>query len=168
VPKQSIDEQIHTRIDLFVKELSALVREAAVEAVADALQEGRAPSPQRRKAAPRKAAKRKTTRKTSAKKTPKKRVRRSAEDIAQMGERVLAYVKANSGTRMEAIAKALRKDTKDLRRSVQELIAAKKLRTKGQKRGTEYFAGAGRGGAKKKTAPKAKKKTTRRKTKKVA
>ena len=34
MPKQSIDQQIHTRIDIFVQELSALVREAAVEAVA--------------------------------------------------------------------------------------------------------------------------------------
>lgn len=168
MPKQSIDEQIHARIDVFVKELSALVREAAVEAVADALQEGRAASPKRRKAAPTKAAKRKTTRgKASTRRAPKKRVRRSADDLAKLGERVLAYVKAHPGARMEAIAKSLRKETKDLRRSVQDLIASKKLSTKGQKRATAYYAGASRSVAKKKgpTRIGAKKKTTRSKAK---
>jgi len=162
MPKQSIDEQIHTRIDIFVQELSALVREAAVEAVADALQGGRAASPKRRKSAPKKATQRKAT--------GKKRVRRSADDIAKMGERVLAYVKAHPGVRMEAIAKTMRKETKDLRRSVQDLIASKKLSTKGQKRATAYYAGAGKSVAKKKGPTKlgAKKKPTRSKAKKAA
>ena len=169
LPKQSIDEQIHTRIDIFVKELSFLVREAAVEAVEQALRQGGSPITlgTTRKASRRKAAT-KTRRKTSRKKATGKRIRRSADDIAKVSERVLAYVKANPGTRMEAIAKALRKDTKDLRRSVQDLLAAKKLRTKGQKRGTEYYAGANRNGAKKEIARKVKKKAVRRKAKKAA
>lgn len=160
MPQLSIDDQIRTRIDDFVEELSALVREAAVEAVELALRQGGSSGAPRR---PRSEGARQTKRKASRKKATRKRIRRSADDIAKLSERVLAYVKVNPGTRMEAIAKALRKDTKDLRRSVQDLLAAKKLRTKGQKRGTEYYAGASGTGAK--TARKAtKKRGTRRRT----
>ena len=139
-------------------------------AVGDALGDSPAGAPRRQRTTRKNPVRRKKSkgtarRKTTRKKSAGKRVRRSADDIAELGERILTYVKANPGTRMEAIGKALRKDTKDLRRSVQDLIAAKKLRTKGQKRGTEYYAGAGGRGAKKKTARKARKKTARRKTK---
>lgn len=178
MPRQSIDDQIRTRIDLFVEELSSLVREAAIEAVGEALQDGSGASRRstapgaktaRRKPARGKASGRKAARKAGS---AKKRVRRSSEEIAEMGERVLAYVKTNPGARMEQIAKALRKQTKDLRRSVQELTTSKKLRTKGQKRATEYYAGAARTTARK-TGPrrvggKRKKKTTRTKAKSAA
>lgn len=163
MPKQSIDEQIRARIEVFVDELSTLVREAAVEAVGEALHQGPGTASKRagRKSAP------KATRRKSAVKKPGKRVRRTADDIARTSETVLAYVKSHPGARMEQMAKALRKESKDLRRSVQDLIAARKLRTKGQKRATAYYAGAARPIARKKPVRAAKKKTARKAKKKT-
>jgi len=84
-----------------------------------------------------------------------KRIRRSAADLEEIGARVLAHVKSNAGHRLEQIGKALKTDTAILKRPIQNLLAARKLRTKGQKRGTMYFAGGG-GGGPKKSARKAK------------
>jgi hypothetical protein len=77
-----------------------------------------------------------------------KRIRRSAADLEKIGMRVLAHVKSNAGQRLEQIGKALRTDTAILKRPIANLLAAKKLRTEGRKRGTMYFAGGGRGGSK--------------------
>ena len=131
--KQTIEDQIRARIETFIDELSSLVRRAAVEAVESALDEdgGRAKG---KTVAGNSARKRSTSKRSSG-----KRIRRSSEEIAKLSERVLAQVKANPGLRMEELAKGLRKETKDLRRSVQDLVASKKLRTKGQKRATQYF-----------------------------
>ena len=65
---------------------------------------------------------------------------------------------------MEGLAKGLRKESKDLRRSIQDLLAAKKLRTKGQKRATAYYAGAGRTVAQKKATRKASRKKAAKKS----
>ena len=76
-----------------------------------------------------------------------KRLRRSAEDLEAIATRVLAHVKANAGHRLEQIGAALKTDTAILKRPIAHLLAAKQLRTEGQKRGTKYFAGGGGGGA---------------------
>lgn len=78
-----------------------------------------------------------------------KRVRRSAEDLEKIATLVLAHVKANAGHRLEQIGAALKTDTAILKHPIANLLAAKKLRTEGQKRGTKYFAGGGRGAARK-------------------
>ena len=90
-------------------------------------------------------------RKKATKRASKKRGRRSAEDLEKTAARILAYVKTHPGKGVTAIAKALRRSSKDLKRPVQMLLAAKKIRTEGQRRGTTYFAGAG-GGTRKKAA----------------
>jgi hypothetical protein len=43
------------------------------------------------------------------------------------------------GQRLEEIGRALRTDTATLKRPIANLLAAKKLSTKGRKRGTKYF-----------------------------
>jgi len=159
VARTAIDDQIRTRIDAFVEEISGLVRQAAVEAVRAALQGSTpAPSPaarRGRKPGP-KAGRKKATRKASG-----KRIRRSAEDLERMGAALLDHVRQNPGSRMEEISGALGEDTKDLRRPVQMLVDAGRLRTQGQKRATQYYAGAGKAGGatrKKRTAKKTRKK----------
>lgn len=72
--------------------------------------------------------------------TQENRISRSADKIAKLTADVLAYVKANPGVRIGDLAKGLRKESKDLRRSIPDLLAAKKLRTKRQKRATVYYA----------------------------
>lgn len=66
--------------------------------------------------------------------------KRSPEAVAQMGETLFTYIKDNPGQRGEQIAKALRTDVKTMRLPIQKLIAGKKVKTRGQRRGTTYFA----------------------------
>ena len=138
----TLDQDIQSRIQSFLGELSVLVRKSALEAVHVALGEGAAPS---RRGRPQKAMRR--ARRAVAR--TGKRVRRSAEDLAQIATRVMAHVKTNAGHRLEEIGRALKTDTAILKRPIANLLAARKLRTKGQKRGTMYFAGGGRGAARK-------------------
>mgnify|MGYP001329832984 CR=1 FL=1 len=88
-------------------------------------------------------------------------MRRSSADLEATAGKVLAYVRSNAGQRLEEIGKGLRTATAGLKRPIQGLLAAGKLRTEGQKRGTRYFAG-GRG------KRKAKRKTTRRAGRKLS
>jgi hypothetical protein len=66
--------------------------------------------------------------------------KRSAEQVDAMGEKLLAHVKSNPGQRADQIATTLRSDVKTIRLPMQRLLAMKKVKTKGQRRGTTYFA----------------------------
>ncbi len=159
-------KQIQDRVQSFVNELTGLIRQAGLEAVQEAL--GGAAAPKRRgrpKKAKRAPARRKAV-KRKAKKTGK-RAKRSGAQVEAIAARVLAHVKKKPGQSVTEIAKTLRRTPKDLQLPIQKLIAGKKLRTTGQRRGTKYFA-VGRGAGKKKVAKKrATKKAARRKTKRA-
>ncbi len=138
------DRAIRSRIDSFLTELGALVRQSALEAVQAALGEG---SPRRRgpgrprgsgrrgPGRPPKAGRRRAGRPERG----GKRVRRSTEDLAAIGARVLAQVRSKAGQRLEEIGRALKTDTAVLKKPVADLLKAKKLKTTGAKRGTRYF-----------------------------
>lgn len=73
--------------------------------------------------------------------TPRpKGAKRSPEDIEALARNLLAYVKKNSGQRIEQIAAGLSVATGDLALPAKKLLAEKKLKTAGQKRGTTYQA----------------------------
>ena len=148
----SIDSKLRPTIDAFVAELTELINQAAIETLQDAL--GGVAKPARREPGrPRKVgtSRKKTTKRRSTKKTGKKakraakktgtRVRRSVDDINRTADKVLAFVKANPGKGAAAISKGTRTSPKDLKRPVIMLLDAKKVRTKGQKRGTTYWIG---------------------------
>ena len=177
-------QDLRTLVDRFVSDLSVLVHQDALDAVRAALGEG--PAQKRRgPGRPRKAAKRGPGRPKAAKRgpgrprkkatkkagRPRKPGRRSQEDVAALGETVLAHVRSNPGQRLEELGRELGMPTKELKRPIANLMEAGKLRTEGQKRGTMYFAGGREGprrkGTKKKTAGRRKttsKKATKRKT----
>lgn len=67
----------------------------------------------------------------------KRQAARSAK-VRPSAQETLACIRANPGTRSEALTKALRTDAKTLRPVLHELIASKKVRTKGQRRGMTY------------------------------
>jgi len=130
-----LEAKIQSRIDAFVHDLSGLVRQAAIESVQEALGAG---APTRRATTrPRRSG-------TAARRTSGKRIRRSLEQLEAMSDDILAHVRANPGQRADEIGAAVGVSTKDLRRPVTMLLEAEKLRSEGQKRGTRYFAGAGR------------------------
>ena len=165
---KQIEQALRAHVDAFVADMSELIRAEALATVYEALGNGAAPArtatrPARKKAASKAAASKPTARKKSARKSGG-RIRRSSEELEALGEAFLAHVKANPGLRLEEIAPALGEPTSALTRPVSLLIAAKRLRTEGQKRGTRYFAGAG--GARKKSAKRAKRKSAKKSSKK--
>jgi hypothetical protein len=82
-----------------------------------------------------------TARPSSKPAKPSRLPRRSAEDIAAALANIVALVKKNrDGLRAEEIRANLGLEAKELPRVLKEGIATKKLKTKGQKRATTYFA----------------------------
>lgn len=152
-----VENELKTRVDAFVNELSDLVRQAALEAVTAALKKGEVPTPTPRKAgrptkaaAPMEAPEEKKSSARSARaprpaaaapKGPKRRAgeKRSPQILAQVTEQVFNHIKANQGQGVEQIAKALGTTTKELTLPIRKLLGEKKVTSKGQKRATRYF-----------------------------
>jgi len=146
----NLDQEIQSRIQSFLAELSRLVKMAALGSVHAALGGELEPRMRRGPGRPRGS--------TMAKRGPGRprkagrpagggRVRRSTEDLQAIGGRVLAYVRSNAGARLEEIGRGLKTDTAILKRPVALLLEGKQIRTEGQKRGTKYFAGGRSKGA---------------------
>ena len=146
------DNEIRARVESFVNELSDLVRQAALEAVATALKKGEAQPQTRKVGRPTKAAapveapeeKRGSARtrgRPTAAKGAKRRAgeKRSPQILAQVTEQVFNHIKTNAGQGVEQIAKALGTTTKELTLPIRKLLAEKKVTSKGQKRATRYF-----------------------------
>jgi len=152
MPSNDLDRAIRTRIDAFLADLTVLVKQSAVEAVADALGDGaprrrgpgrpRGSGRRRGPGRPRKARAGRKARRRAGRphKASARRIRRSPADLARVSAKVAAYVKAHPGQRLEEIGKGLKVDTAGLKQPIRSLVAAKKLRTQGQKRGTKYFS----------------------------
>ena len=126
-----INKQIEHRVTSFVSDLTALVRQAAVEAVADVLgshkgrngrSNGTGASNGARSAADSNGG------------------RRSPEQIASVIASVLAYIKAHPNTRSEAIRNDLNLSKPVAHDSLGRLRGAKKIKMKGVKRAATYTA----------------------------
>jgi hypothetical protein len=156
----NIEDEIRSKTEAFAADLAVLVRRAALEAAASALggaapqgaavkvavKRGRgrprksvAPAPVARAArsgrsvpASRAAGKRITRERAPGEKRP-------PAELAKLTEKLGDYIKAHPGLRMEAIGKALGAPTRELNLPIKKLLAAKKIRSEGHKRATEYF-----------------------------
>lgn len=64
--------------------------------------------------------------------------RRSSEDVASMADVLLEHIQKHPGQRGEEIAAALETDTRTIRLPLKKLIEERKVKTKGQARGTSY------------------------------
>jgi hypothetical protein len=126
----SIDQKIRTRIEQFVTDLHALIREAAVTSVASALNDDRPTSPALR--AGRRHAPRMSRRGRGAKRNP--------QVLEHLTQRLFGAITKNAGQRIEQIAARMGTTTKELALPAKKLISEKKVRTTGQKRATKYFA----------------------------
>lgn len=167
MPNNIIEKQIQDRVEGFVAELSELVKQAALEAVHGALGGGTAPV---RRGRPRKSSRAPARRGAVKRKASKtgKRVKRSAVQVDAVAARILNHVKANAGTGVTEMSAALGLTPKEMRLPILKLLADKKLRTVGQRRGTKYHAAGGGPGRKTKTKTKTKAKPRRKKAKKTA
>ena len=129
----SVESQILARAAMLVQDLTALIRQSALDTVQDALAGQRVPTSRGRTA--RTAAPAATR---SAGRRPKG-AKRDPADIQELTDKLATFIKKTPGQRIEQIGKALGIATKELALPVKKLIAAKSISTKGQKRATTYF-----------------------------
>jgi hypothetical protein len=135
-----IQRQINARIEAFVSEVSALARQAAMEALSSALDHTGARRTGGRAAAP------SVSNGVALTRTPRRKgAKRSPDEIAGTVTALQAHIAANPGQRMEEIASALNVGTKDLTLPIKKLLADKSISRRGQKRATRYYPGAGAG-----------------------
>jgi hypothetical protein len=162
----NIDDEIRSKTEAFAKELTVLVRRAALESVSAALGSGAAAvtapvhvgakrgrgrpkkvAPPAAKATP--AAKAAPAARAPAPKAPVSRKpaapkrasgeKRPPAELARLTEKLGEYIRANPGLRIEPIGKALGAPTKELSLPIKKLLAAKRIRSEGHKRATEYY-----------------------------
>ena len=135
-----LDRQIRDRIEMFVQDLAALVRQSAVQAVASALGENagtrRGPGRPRGNGLAALTGRRGPGRPAGRRKGEK----RAPEQLAALVDKLFSVIKSKPGQRIEEIASALGISTKELTLPAKKLIAEKRVSTKGQKRATRYFA----------------------------
>jgi hypothetical protein len=132
---KDFDAAIEQRIKTFMGELHVLVRQAAVEAVEDALGIKRTDvaRPRRQKApkaeaiAPKKSA------------APQLAGRRAPGELARTVTKVREHVLTNPGQSVEQIGKALGLPTKYLALPLKKLLKSGDVRKTGIKRNTKYF-----------------------------
>jgi len=132
----TLNSRLTSTIDNLVEALYAQAQELVVELVKDHFAQ-RVGAPSKRGTAPAGAAVR-------ALPAPKPGSKRSSSDIGAISSKILEHVRKHPGDRMEQISKAFGANTKDLRLPITKLIEEKKLKVKGQRRGTKYYL-AGRG-----------------------
>src|SRR5687767_4718837 len=133
MPAITLDSQIQDHIQSFVEELTQLIKRAAVQSVAEALNEGgsrRGPGRPRAAAAARTAV---------AGPGRRKGAKRDPKELEGLTEKLLSYVKSHEGQRIEQIAGGMGISTKELALPAKKLIATKKIRTTGTRRATKYF-----------------------------
>jgi hypothetical protein len=161
------NDEIKARVEAFTADLTALIRQAALDAVHHVLGEGTAPAAPRQRGRPvgsrSKAA---TAAKASAKSQARKPgEKRDPKVLEALVEKLFGYIKAHPDQRIEPIAEALGIATRDLALPVKKLFRAKRITSKGVKRATTYSAAGSSSGA---VAPVKPKKTAAKKVVKKA
>jgi hypothetical protein len=133
----SVSDQVRSRVEAFVSELSDLIRRSAMETVQHALAGGDdAPRRGRRAAG---GTRRIAPAPKGGGRSREKGAKRSPDELEKLTSQLLAYVKGNPGQRIEQIADGMGTATKELNLPAKKLLANKSIKTKGHKRATQYF-----------------------------
>jgi hypothetical protein len=140
-----IESELQSLVSQFVNDLSALVRQQALEAVAETLRVGtpvaHAPKKAGKPAPVAKAPVKAAGRPAKAAAAPKRKAgeKRKPEELAKLVEQLAEYIKGNPGKGVEDIAKGMNTSTKELTLPIKKLLNDKRIGSKGQKRATKYF-----------------------------
>jgi hypothetical protein len=126
-----IEKLLRDRVELFVAELSDIIRQAALERVSDAL------------AAPGGSGRGKRSAAALEKRVGKrpKGQKRAPAEMERLLKAIVAAVQNEPGIRADQIANSLSLATRDTSLPIKKLLADKVLTKKGQKRATQYFPG---------------------------
>ena len=130
--RSGLESEIQSRIETLATELANLVRKEAMASIQAALG-GNGSTTRRRGPGRPKGSMRKKRRGR-----PGRPARPPSAATEALVPRVLAHVKANDGAGVSDIAKALKKSSDAVKPAVARLLAEKKLRKTGQRRGTKY------------------------------
>lgn len=130
--KTDIDDRIRGMLEAFAGDLANLIRESAMQSVRDALGGESTGRGGRRSGGGGMAA-------APASRRLAKGAKRPPDEIVNLTAQLLDYVKGHKGERIEQIAKGMGVSTRELNLPVKKLIAGKSIRTRGQKRATQYF-----------------------------
>jgi hypothetical protein len=137
-------EQIFAHVESFVLELDRLVRQAVMQLVEQALARGIQDSGPGRAAGRITAGKGRTEAKLPARAAraakTKRGGRRTGAELEALTGSLLKYIEKHPGSRMEQIAKGMDIPSKELNLPLTKLRAEGRLKVKGQKRATAYFA----------------------------
>jgi hypothetical protein len=133
----NLDREIQSKTEAFVRELTELVKRAALESVARAIggrQAGSGPASRKGKNG--------TVRQTRGRRAVAKRKgqKRTPDQLDALTESLYKAIKSGPGRRIEQIGETLGVPTKDLALPAKKLISEKRVKTKGVKRATTYFA----------------------------
>lgn len=136
--KTDIDSKIRGLVDSFAGDLASLIRESAMDTVRDALG-GVVPSGRRGAGRGRPAAVAASPAGVARRGALPKGAKRPPDEIVKLTAQLGEYIKAHKGERIEQIAKGMNVSTRELNLPVKKLLATKAIKTKGQKRATQYF-----------------------------
>ncbi|WP_394846315.1 hypothetical protein LZC95_02475 [Pendulispora brunnea] len=135
----SLKNEISRLADNFAQGVLAAIRSASLEEISSEAR-GRATSSSSRAPAGRPSAAAPASKAPKAKRGGRLH-RRSEEEIGAVGDKIVSLLKSHpEGLRAEQIRAELGLEAKELPRPLKDLLGAKKLKTKGQKRATTYFA----------------------------
>jgi len=123
---------LQSLVEKFTDELALVMRRAALEEVHAKLSLAIGDVSSKRRSTPGPRAARSGKRGRPGKFTP--------EQMDKLGKSILGLLKKSPGARSEQLSAAMKMDAATLRIPLKVLIAAKKIKVKGQKRGTTYFA----------------------------
>jgi hypothetical protein len=125
---QALEQYISQRIQSFAEDLLALVQQSVRDSAESELAAQ----------VPRRAHTRRVARKPSQAAT--ETTQRSARELGRLVRAVRSKISRKPGLRMEQLAAALNIPSQELQLPIRRLLADKAIRTRGQKRGTRYFA----------------------------
>lgn len=158
---------IRARVDSFVEDLSDLIRQAALDAVQQALQGRTSTGARPAGVASKKKAGRKAGPPAAGKRGPGRPPSVPTAETERKANQLLELIRQQPGLRLEEISRTVGASTDDLRAAITLLVDQGRVRREGKARGTRYVAGGG-GGARKKAGKKSAGKKGKKAKKKTA